>query len=184
MALTYNLTPYRRPMPRGGFRGTGSNMLFDLNKQINRLFDDFFDGDDDGNSRSALTRFKSPPMDIAARDEHYEMSVELPGVDFKDIELNVADSILTVTGEKKSEVTDDDRNWTEREYGSFQRRIQLPQDVDESTIEAEFENGVLTIAIPRVEEEARGRRIEVKNRKSETQTRLIDDKNTKLEENA
>jgi HSP20 family protein len=90
-------------------------------------------------------------MDIAETDKEIEITVELPGMQEKDIQLNVADSVLTIRGEKKdeSEETKKDYHLVERSYGSFLRTVELPAGVNADQIKAEMTKGVLKITVPK-----------------------------------
>jgi HSP20 family protein len=72
----------------------------------------------------------------------------LPGLDEKDVNVEIANGVLSISGEKKSESEDKDRRFSERYYGSFERRIPL-EDVDEDKVSAAFKNGVLTVIVPK-----------------------------------
>lgn len=150
MAYGY-LSPYRR----GGVAG-GS--LFDLNRQINRMFDDLFEQDGDSGFYSQ-TGMSAPAMEVHRDDDKIEITAELPGVKEEDIDLTVQDGVLTLRGEKKSTRKDEQRGYSERSYGSFERRITLPQDADADACSADFADGVLTITLPVSEEKSRGKRI-------------------------
>ena len=173
MAFGY-VTPYRRPLGRST-GNWGSDMLSDLNTQINRLFDDFFDDDDSDESRRfASSRKTSPLMDISKQDKSYRMEFELPGVKKSDIDLTIDEGVLTIVGEKKRRFRDGDDSWTERSYGKFERRIALPKHIDEEKVEADFEDGVLMISLPLKEKSERGRRIELGGFTAD-ENRLIDE---------
>ena len=148
------LTPWRRGSlaGSGGFGTTGS--LFDLHRQVNRLFDDLFDQDAD-TGRGSMA---APAMDVHQSEDKLEITAELPGVREEDIDLTVEDGVLTLRGEKKYERTDEERGYSERRYGTFERRITLPSNIDEDKCAADFKDGVLTITLPK-SEKARGRRI-------------------------
>ncbi|MBN8531283.1 MAG: Hsp20/alpha crystallin family protein [Alphaproteobacteria bacterium] len=100
-----------------------------------------------------ITSMFRPNLDIASNDNEYMITVEVPGMDQKDIRLDVAGGVLTISGEKKQESMDARRSMqcSECSYGAFERTLTLPDDVDESAIEARFKNGVLTIICPRME---------------------------------
>ena len=87
-------------------------------------------------------------------DKDVRISAELPGMDEKDVEVLMGDGVLTIRGEKKSEIEDKDRAFSERSYGRFERRIPLGPDVDEDKVEAAFRNGVLTITVPKTAQAA------------------------------
>ena len=117
------LTPWRRGSlaGSGGFGTTGS--LFDLHRQVNRLFDDLFDQDAD-TGRGSMA---APAMDVHQSEDKLEITAELPGVREEDIDLTIEDGVLTLRGEKKYERTDEERGYSERRYGTFERRITLPK---------------------------------------------------------
>jgi HSP20 family protein len=104
----------------------------------------------------------SPSVDISESDEAYHISVELPGLSRDDVEVSLDEGVLTVRGEKKEEEREEEENYlrVERSYGSFVRRIPLPQQVDEDATSATFKEGLLQIELPKTEE-ARGRQIEI-----------------------
>jgi len=79
------------------------------------------------------------------------VTAELPGLEEKDVEIQVDDDVLTISGEKRSEIDDKDRRYSERYYGRFERRIALPAEVDEDRANASFRNGVLTVTLPKTE---------------------------------
>jgi HSP20 family protein len=90
-----------------------------------------------------------PSVEVSETDRDVRISAELPGLDEKDVEVLMQDGVLTIRGEKKSEVEDKERAFSERYYGRFERRIPLGQDIDEDKVEAAFKNGVLTVTMPR-----------------------------------
>lgn len=157
------LTPWRRGLLTGGGPiGTGS--LFDLHRQMNRLFDDLFDqGPRPAADGGLATLVGWPQIEIEQNQDRIQVTAELPGVDEKDIELSIEDGVLTLSGEKRSE-RKDENGYSERSYGRFERRVSLPSNVDDEKCSAEFNNGVLTISIPRAEEKSRGRRIPLASR--------------------
>lgn len=101
-----------------------------------------------------------PALDMAERDSHYVLSVDLPGVHKEDVSVEVQDNILRIKGERKAEVENAD--YSERTYGSFERAIKLPREVKTQDIEARFENGVLQLAIPKTLKES-AKKIEIKD---------------------
>ena len=105
-----------------------------------------------------------PRADLSEDDNGYELSVELPGMDEKDLELTLAEGALVIKGEKKEEKEDKERHITERSYGSVQRRFPLPPDVDVEKMDASFAKGVLKVTLPKTgEAQAKGRKIEVRS---------------------
>ena len=102
----------------------------------------------------------TPAIDIVEKDKAFEVTAELPGLDARNIELQLSDNVLTVKGEKhedKEEKTKD-RYVSERRYGSFRRSLQVPGSVDADKIEAAFKNGVLTVTLPKSRKRRRSRR--------------------------
>ena len=88
-----------------------------------------------------------PKVEVKENGKAYTVNIELPGLDEKDIKVQVEDDVLTVSGEKKVERTDDKTHYTERSYGSFTRAFTLPADADGNAIAARFSKGVLTLEI-------------------------------------
>jgi HSP20 family protein len=150
------LTPWRSgPFTRSPF-GTGS--LFDLHRQMNRLFDDLIETPAGSAGAPAFAATGWPQLEIDQQDDQILVVAELPGVDEKDVELTIEDGVLSLSGAKRSE-RKDESGYSERSYGRFERRIALPTNIDEDKCKADFKNGVLTVTIPRAAEKARGRRI-------------------------
>jgi HSP20 family protein len=128
-----------------------------LHREMNRLFDDVFRGFDMvpfGSLSGAGRTMGWPQVEVSETDKDLRISAELPGIDEKDVEVLMADGVLTIRGEKKSEVEDKERAFSERYYGRFERRIPLGQDVDEDKVEASFKNGVLTVTVPKMAQAA------------------------------
>lgn len=123
-----------------------------------RFFDSFFDQ----NEESSLPTF-APVVDIEEKGNEYLVIAELPGVKKDDVKIKLKDNVLTISGEKKMEKKINEKNFhqTERIFGSFQRCFRLPELVDQEKIAAEFKNGILNIAIPKLAE-AEPKSIEIK----------------------
>ena len=136
--------------------------FFGVQREINRLFDDFFRGG--MQAEEALGRsYWSPAVDIAERDNEYVVKVELPGVNKDDVKITLESNILTIRGEKKQEKEEKGENShrLERSYGSFQRSFTLPTIVKNDKIDAVYRDGILTVTLPKAEE-AKPKQIEVK----------------------
>lgn len=123
-----------------------TNPFAALQQEIDRLFDGFstsFSG--------PVAKGLAPTMDIAETDKEIEITVELPGLQEQDVQLNIADNFLTIRGEKKSEreETKKDYHLVERSYGSFVRTVELPAGVNADHIKAEMAKGVLKISVPK-----------------------------------
>ncbi len=103
----------------------------------------------------------NPKLDIISNEDEYTITCEVPGIDEKDIKLDVSNNgMLTISGEKRQESGDSrqDVHCTECSYGAFERSLSLPEDVDAENIEANFRNGILTISCPRSESSKQSRR--------------------------
>jgi HSP20 family protein len=139
----------KRALTTGGY-----DPFRQFRSQFDRLFEDFF-GDETsaGRGEAAAVPAISPNLDVAESDKAYEISVELPGVAEKDLDVTVTEGVLSIKGEKRSESEEKDKNYhrVERSYGSFERRLTLPAEADADKIDAGFANGVLTVTIPKVE---------------------------------
>jgi HSP20 family protein len=112
-----------------------------------------------------LTWASTPAVDIVEKDKAYEVTAELPGMDESNIEVKVVNGMLTIKGEKKEEKEEKKKDYylSERRYGSFERRFQVPEGVDSNKIEANFKKGVLTVTLPKtVEAQAAEKKIAVK----------------------
>ncbi|MGN6210477.1 Hsp20/alpha crystallin family protein [Asticcacaulis sp.] len=97
--------------------------------------------------------FLRPHVDVVSGEREYVITIEVPGVDEKDVKLELAhDGALIISGEKRQEVENKDRNLhrVERTYGSFRRVLSLPDDADRDGLDAYFKNGVLSITCPRI----------------------------------
>lgn len=147
-------------------QGDGDNPLLNLQRDINRVFDDFWSRFDRSagvsNGRLSVT---GPRTDVTETDEAVDVSVELPGMDEKDIDVSLSDDVLTIRGEKKAEREEKKKGYylAERSYGSFYRSIPLPPGVDSEKAEAQFKKGILTVTLPKTPEaQAKVRKIEVK----------------------
>ena len=88
-----------------------------------------------------------PKVEVKENVKAYSVTVELPGLDEKDVKVQIEDDVLTISGEKKVEQTDDKTHYTERSYGSFTRAFTLPADADRDGITAKFAKGVLELEI-------------------------------------
>ena len=90
-------------------------------------------------------------VDIAETDHEIEITAELPGVSEKDVDVTLEDDVLRIRAEKKSEEEKGKKNWrvVERSYGAFERAIRVPAGIDPEQVNARFENGVLTVTLPK-----------------------------------
>lgn len=122
-----------------------------IQREFDRLFDRLADG-----------LGENPRMDVRDTGQGFEITVELPGIDRKDVRVAVEDGVLTVSGEKKTqtETHEADYRLSERSYGTFSRSITLPSSVAADRIEASMRDGVLTLTAPR-SDQASPRTIEI-----------------------
>ena len=95
-----------------------------------------------------------PAIDIQENGDKFELTAELPGIDKEDVNISINDDVLTISGEKKSTVKKEDAQCyrSERMFGKFERSFRLPDEVDQDNIEANYENGILRLDIPKSEE--------------------------------
>jgi HSP20 family protein len=137
-----------------------------LQREMNRVFADFWGRFDRPSGPFDWTWDKSGTRcDVVETDGAVELSIELPGMEMKDIDLTVSDDLLTLKGEKKVERKEEKKGYylSERSYGSIYRTVPLPPGVDTDKAEASFRNGVLTVKVPKTAEaQAKLKRIEVK----------------------
>jgi HSP20 family protein len=158
------MTPFR---PGGGM--VPGDPFLSLHREMNRLFDDVFRG---AGLPAAETQgqgggtFVNASMNVSETDKEIRITAELPGVTEQDIDVSLDDDVLTIRGEKKFERTDDKENFhfVERSYGTFQRSLRLPFPIDPDQVQANFENGVLTVTVPKIGRQERTRRIQVQGR--------------------
>ena len=124
-----------------------------LRTEIDRLFEDF------GRPARGVFNFGArspapiPALDLVDDDKSYRLSAELPGLVGKDIEISIADGVLSISGEKKEQEERKEKGFllSERRYGAFERQIALPSDVDPEGIKAQFKDGVLTVTLAKDE---------------------------------
>jgi HSP20 family protein len=132
-------------------RGEEANPFLALHREMNRLFDDVFRGFElspFGFDRGFDRTIGWPNIEMSETDKEMKVTAELPGLEERDIELELANGVLVVKGEKKTAMEDKDRLFTERYYGRFERRIPV-EGIDENSVSASFRNGVLTVLLPK-----------------------------------
>jgi len=147
------------------YRDAEQNPFLALHRGVNRLFDDVFRSFDVplpsfGGLASWSTGW--PNVEFSETDKEFRVTAEVPGLVEKDIEVLLEDGVLTLRGEKRSETEDKDRQFSERFYGRFERRIPLGTEIEEDKVAAEFKNGVLTVTLPKTARaQAKARRIAI-----------------------
>jgi HSP20 family protein len=161
-----DLLPLRRRRTDVPGRYEEEHPLSIVQKEMNRLFDDFsrgFDVAPFSAMRERLGTF-SPSLDVKEDDKAITVKAELPGMDEKDVEVLLTDDALTLKGEKKEDKEEKRENYyhVERTYGSFHRVIPLAAAIDTKKVNATFKNGVLVVTLPKTEEaKMKGKKIPV-----------------------
>ena len=127
--------------------------LTSLQSEMNRLFNTFFDSPTTGSGGNGVRRW-IPAMDLVETDDHFVLKADLPGLNEGDVNIEVEDNVLTVSGERKSEHEDkrEGHYRVERSFGSFRRTLTLPEGVDPEAVSATFDKGVLEVRIPKPEQ--------------------------------
>jgi HSP20 family protein len=146
-----DLIPWGRGREMTASRGEEFSPFLTLHREMNRLFDDVFRGFDLaplGGSRLSERVMGWPNIEVSETDKDVKVTAELPGLDEKDVEVELANGVLAIKGEKKTETEDKERRFSERYYGHFERRIPV-EDVDQDKVSASFKNGVLTVTMPK-----------------------------------
>ncbi len=152
-----DIIPWTRgnAQPLARYEGETSPFL-SLHREVNRLFDEAFRGFDLPASFGRLAPLGGawPKLDISDTEKELKVTADVPGLEEKDIEVLLDDGTLTLRGEKTAETNDKDRQFSERFYGRFERRIPLDCEVAEDKVTAAFKNGVLTVTLPKTERAA------------------------------
>jgi HSP20 family protein len=123
------------------------NPFLALHREMNRLFDDAFRSFDVAPFSSQAMGW--PNVEVNETGNEVKVIAELPGLEEKDVNLELRDGLLTISGEKRSETEDKERRFSERCYGRFERSVPV-NDVDQDKVEASFKNGVLTVTLPKL----------------------------------
>jgi HSP20 family protein len=146
-----DLVPWSGKGSRNGSgRREGSNSLMALQSDMNRVFEDFWSAF--GPPALGLSERESlPRVDVRESDKEVEVVAELPGMDEADIDVSLAEGVLTIRGEKKAEQEKEEKGYVlrERRFGLVERTVPLPDGLDVDAAQAKFKNGVLTVAIPK-----------------------------------
>jgi len=132
--------------------------LYALQNRMNRLFEEQYGSREDSLTAGAFM----PPVDIYEDEHSLQLKLEVPGIDEKDLDVKVENNTLTVSGERKFEKEEKEENFhrIERRYGSFTRSFTLPNTVNTEDINAQYNNGVLTIKLAK-RAEAKPKQIKV-----------------------
>ncbi|MCE1251969.1 MAG: Hsp20/alpha crystallin family protein [Anaerolineae bacterium] len=166
--MTLNhLIPWKRS-EKLPVRRQEADSFLQLRDEMDRMFESFFEPPW---SLRPFEPFESnfsgfmPSLDVNETDKDINVTIELPGLEDKDIQLSLENNVLTVSGEKKFEKQEKKNNFhrLERSYGSFSRQVALPCDVDEDRVSAVFKNGILNISLPKLQaNSSQNKRIVVK----------------------
>ena len=136
-----------------------------IQDRMNRLFRDSYGNESYGNQgrEEALSNTAfAPPVDVYEDEHNVTLKIEVPGIDEKDIDVRIENNTLTVHGERKFETEEKEENYrrVERQYGSFTRTFTLPQTVDQESVQADYDKGVLKIKLAK-KQEAKPKQIKV-----------------------
>jgi HSP20 family protein len=153
----------------GSLLGTGgSDPFLTLHREMNRLFDDVLRGgpvSSGGQGGSQGGVLLAPHMDVSETDKELRIQAELPGVSENDIDVSLHEDVLTIRAEKKQERKEEREgvHFSERAFGTFQRSLRLPFQVNPDQVQARFANGVLSVTLPKTQPQERSRRIQIQS---------------------
>lgn len=132
---------------------TRTRNLNDLQNEIDRMFDRFFPSRTESENGSTEQAVWAPRTDLIETEDAYRLHLDLPGMSKEDLTINYKDNQLTVSGERTSDRPGENEEYVrvERSFGHFYRSFTLPRTVNTEDIGATYENGVLTIRVPKTE---------------------------------
>jgi len=153
---------------------TGRGSVWDFMSEMEKAFDDIWSDTAQARKSSPPTRQFIPPVDLRETNDFFLISVDVPGMSEKDVQIEVHDGRLTLKGERKFERKTEEQGFQrlERSYGHFERSFQLPKGVNEEKIQARCENGVLEVMIPKAEQ-AKPRSVSIETGKGNLFSRLM-----------
>jgi HSP20 family protein len=133
-----------------------------IQDRMNRLFRDSYGNNESGREEALTNTAFAPPVDVYEDEHNVTLKIEVPGIDEKDIDVRIENNTLTVHGERKFEKEEKEENYrrVERQYGSFTRTFTLPQTVDQESVQADYDKGVLKIKLQK-KAEAKPKQIKV-----------------------
>ena len=139
-------------------RRTPNRTVLDLQREVDSIFDQFFGRDSDDDTSAVW----APRTDLSETDNAFRIRLDVPGMTKEDITINLQNNTLTVSGERSSERQEEGEEYVrvERAFGNFHRTFTLPDAVDPDSVEAAYDDGVLTINVPKTETSTR-RQIEI-----------------------
>ncbi len=126
-----------------------------MQNEMNRLFNTFFDAPSPGNGGQAVARRWIPAMDVVETDDSFVLRADLPGMSEQDVNIELEDNVLTISGERKAEHERNGEGYyrVERAWGAFSRSLTLPEGVEADAVKASFDTGVLEVRIPKPEQQ-------------------------------
>jgi len=164
MAIT-DLVPWRKTNQTPALRRQNRDPFFQLRQNIDEMFDRFL-GDWSGGMNWLDKPFGTfgsfmPEVDVSETSKEVRVTAELPGMEQKDLEVSFLDGAVTIKGEKRQEHEEETGGMyrSERQYGTFERTIPLPSEVDPDKGQASFKNGVLRITLPKTKEAQTSRKM-------------------------
>ena len=166
----------------GGLMVGGGDPFLTLHREMNRLFDDALRGSPAvAGSQGAQSSLLAPHMDVSETDKEIRIQAELPGVNENDVDVSLNEDVLTIRAEKKQERKEEREgvHVSERSFGTFQRSLRLPFQVDAEQVQARFENGVLHVSLPKTAPQERSRKIQVQAGGGGKQAPTIDQNSSK-----
>jgi HSP20 family protein len=146
-----DLIPWGRGRDVGTRREEDVNPFLALHREVNRLFDDAFRAFDlapFASDRSFGPLAGWPTIEVSETEKEVKVTAELPGMNERDVQIELVNNVLSIRGEKKTETEDKNRLFSERYYGRFERRIPV-DEVEAEKVSASFENGMLTVTLPK-----------------------------------
>jgi HSP20 family protein len=165
-----DLIPWRRDESRLPVRRRREqDPFYDIHSQMNRIFDEFFErplGLSPFFSEASTSREFAPSVDVNETEKEITILAELPGMEPEEIDISLDRNALRLRGEKRADSEEKGKHYyrVERSYGSFQRVIPLPCEVDEDQIDATYKRGVLKVVLPKAKPEQEiSRRISIKS---------------------
>ncbi|PEN14391.1 heat-shock protein [Longibacter salinarum] len=140
-------------------RHSPTRTLRDLQREVDDIFGRFFS---EGSGSGSNTTTWTPRTDMVESEEGYHLQLDVPGMSKDDLNINIQNNTLTISGERSMQRTSEgeERVRVERAFGTFHRTFALPRSVDAENIQAKYEDGVLTVNVPKAEN-AQRRRIEI-----------------------
>lgn len=159
------------------------NPLADFRREMDSLFDDFFTPA--SRTRSETNNVWTPACEVTEENGHYMLSLEMPGIPKDEIKIEVADNTVTISGERqsKNEKKENGAWYGERRYGKFQRSFTLPAGIDADKIEANYQDGVLHLMVPKAES-AKPRQIKIGTSSNGFFGKLLGDSRKREEEHS